>query len=114
MARTTRVRTANVKRMVKTRRILPTEELKSKMRPGRKKSNKPKEKEVRGKKFYWCHHHMAWGVHKPADCHVSQAQKDNKDAHQKKQVTAQAALATVIAPKWAALVANMTCNMADE
>jgi hypothetical protein len=78
------------------------------------KSGKPKEKEVRGKKFYWCHHHMAWGVHKPADCRVGQAQKDNKDAHQKKKVTAQAALATVIAPEWAALVANMTRNMADE
>jgi hypothetical protein len=105
-----------VKRKVKTRRILPTEELKSneawkKIAP---KSDEPKEKEVRGKKFYWCHHHMEWGVHKPADCRVGQAQKDNKDAHQKKQVTAQAASATVIAPEWAALVANMTCNMADE
>ncbi len=57
---------------------------------------------------------MAWGVHKPANCRVGQAQKDNKDAQQKKQVTAQAALATVIAPEWAALVANITRNMADE
>ncbi len=57
---------------------------------------------------------MAWGVHKLADCCVGQAQKDNKDAHQKKQVTAQAASATVIAPKWAALLANMTRNMANE
>ena len=36
MARMTRVRMANMKRKVETRRILPTEELKSKMRPGRK------------------------------------------------------------------------------
>ncbi len=57
---------------------------------------------------------MAWGVHKPADCRVGQAQKDNKDAHQRKKVTAQAASAIVIAPEWAALVANMTRNMADE
>ncbi len=57
---------------------------------------------------------MVRGVHKPANCCVGQAQKDNKDAHQKKQVPAQAASATVIAPEWAALVANMTRNMADE
>ena len=57
---------------------------------------------------------MVWGVHKPANCRVGQAQKDNKDAHQKKQVTVQAASATVIAPEWAALVANMTRNMANE
>ena len=49
------------------------------------KSDEPKAREVRGKKFYWCHHHMAWGIHKPANCHVGQAQKDNKDAHPKKQ-----------------------------
>ena len=78
------------------------------------KGDEPKEKEVRGKKFYWCHHHMAWGVHKPTNCHVGQAQKDNKDAHQKKQVTTQASSATIIAPKWSALVANMTRNMDNE
>jgi hypothetical protein len=98
------------KKNTSNRRAQKQEEAWKKIAP---KSNKPKGKEVRGKKFYWCHHHMAWGDHKPANCRVGQAQKDNKDAHQKKQVTTQVASATVIAPEWAALVANMTRNMAD-
>ena len=36
------------------------------------KDGEPKEKKVKDKTFYWCHHHMAWGVHKPADCRVGQ------------------------------------------
>ena len=79
------------------------------------KDGEPKEKKVKDKTFYWCHHHMAWGVHKPADCRVGQGQGANRPpAEGRNQVAAQAASATVLNPQWAALVANMARNSADE
>ena len=77
------------------------------------KDGESKEKEVGGKKFHWCHHHMAWGIHKPADCRIGQSNKENREKEAKKnQVTAQAASATVISPQWATRVANMARNAA--
>ncbi len=58
------------KKNISNRRAQKQDEAWKKIAP---KSDEPKETEVRGKKFYWCHHHMAWGVHKPANCHVGQA-----------------------------------------
>ena len=58
---------------------------------------------------------MAWGVHKPSDCRVSQNQKESRAPTKTSyQVAARAVLATIMNPQWSALVANITRNMANE
>ena len=76
----------------------------------------PKDKKVGPKdhEFHWCHHHMAWGAHKPNDCNVGKERAGAASDAGRNTVAAQAASATVINPSWSALLANMEHNMADE
>jgi hypothetical protein len=55
---------------------------------------------------------MAWGNHKEGLCRLGN-ECTNLQTNSLNQVAAQAALATVLNPKWQALVANMAHNMAD-
>ena len=32
------------------------------------KKDEPSVKTVGGKRYHWCKHHMAWGIHKPEEC----------------------------------------------
>jgi hypothetical protein len=56
---------------------------------------------------------MAWGDHKEGDCQLGKEciSKQNSGLN---QVAAQAASATVLDPKWQALMANMACNLAND
>jgi hypothetical protein len=56
---------------------------------------------------------MARGNHKEELCRLGN-KRTNQKTHGLNQVAAQAALATVLNPKWQALMANMACNMANE
>jgi hypothetical protein len=80
------------------------------------KDGEPKEKKhgPKDRVFHWCHHHMAWGMHKPADCNVGKERAGGAPDAGRNAVAAQAASATVINPSWSALLANMERNMADE
>ncbi len=82
------------------------------------KKTPPKEEEahkmkVRGRTWHWCKHHMAWGNHKEGDCQLGKEHiyEQNNSLN---QVSAQAALATVLNPEWQALMANMARNMAND
>ncbi len=77
------------------------------------KEGEAHEKKIKGRTWHLCQHHVAWGNQKESDC---QHGKDCTD-HQIisiNQVTAQAALATILNPKWQALMANMARNMAND
>ena len=39
----------------------------------------PKTKLVKGKEFNWCDEHMAWGRHKPVDCHIKQQRINSRN-----------------------------------
>jgi hypothetical protein len=56
---------------------------------------------------------VAWGNHKEELCRLGN-ERTNQQTNSLNQVSAQAALATVLNPKWQALMANMACNMANE
>jgi cell division protein FtsB len=82
------------------------------------KKTPPKEeeahkKEVKGRTWHWCKHHMAWGNHKEENCRLG---KDCTSQQKSgiNQVAAQAASATIINSEWQALMANMACNMAND
>ncbi len=82
------------------------------------KKTPPKEgeaykKKVKGRTWRWCKHHMAWGNHKKADCQLGKdrTKKQNSSIN---QVVAQAVLATILNPKWQALMTNMARNMAND
>ncbi len=65
------------------------------------KDGKSTTKEVAGKKFQWCVHHMAWGVHSAAECRLGASrkaegkEKENDKPKQDKHLTYAAAAATV-------------------
>ena len=56
---------------------------------------------------------MAWGNHKEELCRLGN-ERTNQQTNGLNQVTAQATLASVLNPKWQALMANMARNMANE
>jgi hypothetical protein len=56
---------------------------------------------------------MVWGNHKEADCQLGK-DRINKKNSGINQAAAQAASATILNPKWQALMANMACNMAKD
>jgi hypothetical protein len=66
------------------------------------------EKQVGKYTYHWCEHHMAWMVHKPADCLL---QKQHKEEHKKKPQKASsatfAAAAMAANPQVAALMASI-------
>jgi hypothetical protein len=55
---------------------------------------------------------MAWSNHKEGLCQLSN-ECTNQQTNGLDQVTAQTAMATVLNPKWLALMANMARNMAN-
>ena len=40
------------------------------------KEGEPHTKEVAGKKFQWCIHHMAWDIHSASECRLGASRKD--------------------------------------
>ena len=82
----------------------------------------PKEGESKeGKKvgkytFNWCEHHMAWTVHKPADCNLGKQRKeDQKKAKANSAVVASSATtpSTTLSNRYAALLATIA-TLSDE
>jgi hypothetical protein len=59
--------------------------------------------------YHWCKHHMAWTMHKPADCFL--AKQHNQDQKKKPQKanssTFAAAAAMAVNPQFASLVASI-------
>jgi hypothetical protein len=79
------------------------------------KDGEPQTKEVNGKKFQWCVHHMAWGVHSASDCRLGASRKDpegkgkENKPKQDKAVSYAAAAATVAGgPGFAAFLAELS------
>jgi hypothetical protein len=56
---------------------------------------------------------MAWGNHKEELCRLG-SEPTNQQTNGLNQVAAQAASATVLNPKWQALMANMASKMAGD
>jgi hypothetical protein len=77
------------------------------------KEGEAHEKKVKGRTWHWCKHHMAWGNHKEQLCRLGN-KRTNQHTNGLNQVTAQAALATVLNPEWQALMTNMAHNMAED
>ena len=58
--------------------------------------------------FNWCEHHMAWTVHKPADCLIGKQHKEEqKKPYKAKSATIAAAAISAVNPQFAALMAAM-------
>jgi hypothetical protein len=78
------------------------------------KSGDPKEKKQGGLTYHWCKHHMAWTVHKPADCCLGKKHKEEqKPAIRANSATVAAAAATAVNPHYAALLATLS-NLKDD
>jgi hypothetical protein len=73
------------------------------------KDGEPKKKEHGDLTSHWCEHHMAWTVHKPADCKLGkkrvEEQKSSACAH---SVIVAASAAATINPHFAALLASLS------
>ncbi len=71
------------------------------------KDGEKHEKKVKKYTYHWCEHHMAWTVHKPADCLLGkQHKKDQKKKPQKaNSITFAAATVMTVKPQFAALMA---------
>jgi hypothetical protein len=79
------------------------------------KEGKPTKKDVGGKTYQWCVHHMAWGVHSAQDCHLGasrkDAQKDKDKAKPKDKALSYAAPASTVAnPSFAAFLSELSDN----
>ena len=57
--------------------------------------------------FNWCEHHMAWTVHKPADCNLGKQRKDEQKKPKANSATVAAAATSAINPHFASLLAAM-------
>jgi len=58
--------------------------------------------------FNWCEHHMAWTVHKPADCLLGKQHKEEqKKTHMANSATVAAAATSAVNPHFAALLVAM-------
>jgi hypothetical protein len=65
-------------------------------------------KKVRKFIFNWCKHHMAWTVHKPADCLLGRQHKEEqKKPYKANSATVAAAATSAVNPHFAALMAAM-------
>jgi hypothetical protein len=75
------------------------------------KEGEKREKEVGKYTYYWCEHHMAWTVPKPADCLLGKQHKEDQKKKPQKAVansaTFAAAAATALNPQFAALMASI-------
>ncbi len=81
------------------------------------KDSEPTTKEVAGKKFQWCVHHMAWGVHSAAEYRLGASRKEdgkrqdnNKPSKQQDKSLSYAAAAATIAsgPGFAAFLSKIS------
>jgi hypothetical protein len=74
------------------------------------KDGEKREKEVGKYTYHWCEHHMAWTVHKPANCLLGKQHKeDQKKKPQKANfATFAAAAAMAVNPQFATLMASIT------
>ena len=78
------------------------------------KDGEPTTKEVAGKKFQWCEHHMAWGVHSAAECRLGASRKaegkENKENKPKDKALSYAAAAATVAggPGFAAFLSELS------
>jgi hypothetical protein len=75
------------------------------------KDGEKRKKEVGKYMYHWCEHHMAWTVHKPADCHLGKQHKEDQKKKPQKAVassaTFAAATSTAVNPQFAALMASI-------
>ncbi len=79
------------------------------------KSGDPKEKKHGEYTYHWCEHHMAWTVHKPADCRLGKKHKEEqKPAFPANSATVAAAATTAVNPHYAALLATLSKLKDDE
>jgi hypothetical protein len=64
-------------------------------------------KEVGKYTHHWCEHHMAWRVHKPADCLMGKQHKEDQKKKPQKanSTTFAAATAVAVDPQFTALMA---------
>ncbi len=79
------------------------------------KDGEPTTKEVAGKKYQWCIHHMAWGVHSAQECRLSASRKDApkdkpKDKDKDKTMIYAATAATIANPSFAAFLLDLSDN----
>ncbi len=66
------------------------------------------DKQVGKYTFNWCEHHMAWTVHKPADCLLGKHHKEEqKKPYKAKSATVAAAATSAVNPQFVALMASM-------
>ncbi len=70
-------------------------------------------KDVGGKTYQWCIHHMAWGVHSAQECRLGASRKDAKKDKDKaklkdKALSYAAAAATVANPSFAAFLSELS------
>jgi hypothetical protein len=74
------------------------------------KDGEKHEKEVGKYTYHWCKHHMAWTVHKPADCLLGKQHKEEqkKKPHKANSGNFAAATATAVNPQFAAFMASIT------
>jgi hypothetical protein len=76
------------------------------------KESEPTTKDVAGKKYQWCIHHMAWGVHSAQECRLGasriDALKENKDKPKDRAISYAAAAATIANPYFAAFLSELS------
>jgi hypothetical protein len=81
------------------------------------KDSEKHEKEVGKYTYHWCGHHMAWMVHKPANCLLGKQHKEDQRKKPQKadanSATFAAASATAVNPQFTALVASRLTWMND-
>ena len=79
------------------------------------KSGDPKEKKQEDYTYHWCEHHMAWTVHKPADCRLGKKHKEEqKPAIRANSATVAAAATTAVNPHYAALLLATLSELKDD
>jgi hypothetical protein len=61
------------------------------------KDSKKREKEVDKYTYHWCEYHMAWTVHKPANCLLGNQHKEDQKKKRQKAVANSATFAAVAA-----------------
>jgi hypothetical protein len=78
------------------------------------KDSEKHEKEVVKYTYHWCEHHMAWTVHKPADCLLGKQHKEDQKKKPQKANSSTFAAAAVMAvnSQFAALMASIA-NLAE-
>jgi hypothetical protein len=77
------------------------------------KDGEPTTKEVASKKYQWCIHHMAWGVHSAQECCLGTSPTDtlvDKPKDKAKAMTYAAAVATIANPSFAAFLSELSDN----